>query len=649
MNTNLQSASFRIGGMSCVNCQNRIEQKLKSTAGVAEAGVDFNTGKAALRYDPSVINLDAIRAAVESLGYQVLGEKARTPAAEIAGTLVIILALYVLLRGLGISAITSAFPLAEAGMGGGMLFVIGLITSVHCIAMCGGINLSQTLGGRNTPPAPASSPASPGPVASASPLPGGQAPKPPLALLFPAILYNGGRFISYTAGGIIVGSLGSVITVSGRFQGFVQLAAGGFMVIMGLNMLGIFQGSIGTFLRRFTPRMPKMFTSKTGGQKAANKSPLIIGLLNGLMPCGPLQAMQLYALSTGSPIAGGISMFLFSMGTVPLMFGIGALSSALSGAKGRVFSRRVMKAGAMLVTVMGMTMFTYGFGLSGFNFNVIDRALAGINPFAAKAAVVEEGAFAPVIENGVQIVNSTLSGGRYPAITVRQGVPVKWTITAPPGSVNGCNNRMIIREYGIEHRFAPGENVIEFTPERTGRFPYSCWMGMIRSSITVVAEGESIASVPEPSLEPVPAGVQIPTDTIALAERAGSFQTAQINLRDDGIDPAIIVLQRGIPALWTITNDSLDPGNRRLIFPAYYTHIDMEQGDNTLQLMPTSDFDFSTADNVFYGYVKVVDDLNAVDIEAIKAEVSAFETLIYPEAYFDAAAQGGSCCAGNGA
>ena len=611
-----------------MNCQNRIEQKLKNAPGIAEAEVDFNTGTAALRYDPALITLDAIRAAVESLGYQVLGEKRRTPVLEITGTLVIILALYVLLRGLGISTITSAFPLAEAGMGYGMLFVIGLITSVHCVAMCGGINLSQCI--------PASAPVS---------RDGGR-----LQVLFPAVLYNGGRVISYTIVGIIVGALGSVITISGRFQGFVQLIAGGFMVIMGLNMLGIFQGSIGTILRRLTPRMPKIFAPKTGGQKSANKNPLIIGLLNGFMPCGPLQAMQLYALSTGSPIAGGISMFLFSMGTVPLMFGIGALSSALSGAKGRVFSRRVMKAGAILVTVMGMTMFTYGFGLSGFNFNFVDQALAAINPFAVKTAGTGEGTFAPLIENGVQIVNSTLSGGRYPAITVQEGVPVKWTIKAPAGSINGCNNRMIIREYGIEHRFTQGENVIEFTPERTGRFPYSCWMGMIRSSITVVAEGASIADVPEPSLEPAPAGVQIPTDSIALAERAGSFQTIQINLRDDGIDPAIIVLQRGLPALWTITNDSLDPGNSRLIFPAYYTHIDMEPGDNTIQLMPTSDFDFSTADNVFYGYVKVVDNLNKVDIEAIKAEVSAFETMIYPEAYFDAAAQGGGCCCGgNGA
>jgi len=55
------------------------------------------------------------------------------------------------------------------------------------------------------------------------------------------------------------------------------------------------------------------------------------GLLNGFMPCGPLQAMQLYALGTGSFIAGATSMFMFSLGTVPLMFGLGAISSIAGG------------------------------------------------------------------------------------------------------------------------------------------------------------------------------------------------------------------------------------------------------------------------------------------------------------------------------
>ncbi|MDR1325319.1 MAG: sulfite exporter TauE/SafE family protein [Treponema sp.] len=620
--------TIRISGMTCVSCQNRIERKLKSTIGVEEATVSYNTGTATVTWNASVLTFPEIKSAIESLDYKVLSNKGNTSGLEIIGTLVIILSLYILARALGISTVTSAFPLAEAGMGYGILFVIGLVTSVHCIAMCGGINLSQC-------------------IPAARPVVSPDCSSTRFAILRPAILYNAGRVVSYTIVGAIVGALGSLVSVSGRFQGVVQLVAGVFMVLMGVNMLGLFQGSVGSVLRRFNLRMPSVFAKSISEHKARNKSPLIIGLLNGLMPCGPLQAMQLYALSTGNPIAGGVSMFIFSMGTVPLMFGIGALSSLLSGK----FTRRVMKAGAVLVTVMGMIMFTYGWGLSGFNINVVDRVRAAVNPFASRAAAGGNGAFMPIIENGVQIVQSTLLPGRYPAITVQQGVPVKWTITAPQGSINGCNNRMIIREYSIEHRFTPGENIIEFTPERTGKFSYSCWMGMIRSSISVVEEGQSIAEIGEPSLTLAPAGVVIPTDTIALAEIQSDeaygfpYQAVSVKLRDDGIEPAVVVLQRNMPAMLNINNDSLDPGNSRLSFPAYYTQLDMNQGDNIIQLMPASDFDFSTGDSVFYAYVKVVDDLHDVDIEAIKTEVSNFETQMYPDAYFETSAvQGGGCC-----
>jgi len=65
-------------------------------------------------------------------------------------------------------------------------------------------------------------------------------------------------------------------------------------------------------------------------RQRGNKGPFTVGLLNGLMPCGPLQAMQIYALSTGNPLKGALSMLLFSLGTVPLMFGLGALGSLLS-------------------------------------------------------------------------------------------------------------------------------------------------------------------------------------------------------------------------------------------------------------------------------------------------------------------------------
>jgi sulfite exporter TauE/SafE/copper chaperone CopZ/plastocyanin domain-containing protein len=608
----IKTETIRILGMTCINCQTRIERKLKSTAGIETAAVSFNDGTAAVTYDSSIVTMKEIIEVVEKLGYKTLDGKARVPIKELVGTLVIILSLYALLQGLGIGAMTSAFPLAQAGASYGLLFVIGLVTSVHCLAMCGGINLSQCI------------PQTPSTTKSVK----------PLESLNPSILYNAGRVASYTITGVIVGALGRVVSVSGRFQGAVQLIAGVFMVLMGINMLGLFPG-----LRRFSLRTPTVFSKRIDKRKASGKSPLIVGLLNGLMPCGPLQAMQLYALSTGGPIAGGISMFIFSMGTVPLMFGVGALGRVLGKAP------KVMKIGAALVTVMGLTMFTYGFNLLGLNLDFIGKAVAAKPSFMSPA---KSAAPAPAIENGVQLVSSTLSGGRYPAITVQQGVPVKWTINAPPGSVNSCNNRMIIREYNIEYAFKTGENIIEFIPDRAGKFSYSCWMGMIRSSITVLDEGQiAVAAVDPGEPKPSPAGVTIPTNKVALAKKQKSGPwTVKINLRDDGVDPAVIVVQRNVLTLLAVNNDSTDPGNDKLIFPAYDMQLYMKQGDNAIMLTPTDDFDFSTGDNVFYGYVKVVDDIENIDIEAIKTEAAEFETLVYPNDRFGAATQGAGCCIG---
>ena len=43
----------------------------------------------------------------------------------------------------------------------------------------------------------------------------------------------------------------------------------------------------------------------------------------------------------------------------------------------------------------------------------------------------------------------------------------------------------LLNAYGITHTFSEGENIIEFTPEKTGTVPYTCWMGMIRGNIFV--------------------------------------------------------------------------------------------------------------------------------------------------------------------
>jgi len=444
MEPNLKTEKLRIEGMTCINCQNKIENNLLSTTGVRSAAVNYGAGTAVITYDEGVISLDKIEAVIEKLDYRVLpdGEGRNTGAGRMAGMMIIIVALYVLLEYFGVLNMLAPSGLADVTMGYGMLFVIGLMTSVHCIAMCGGINLSQCIPRGNG------------------------TGESRLSVLEPSLLYNLGRVVSYTVIGFIVGALGSAITFSVNAQGIMKLIAGIFMIIMGINLLGIFP-----YLSRLNPGMPKIFAQKIHKEKEQSRSPLIVGLLNGLMPCGPLQAMQIYALSTGDPFAGALSMFLFSIGTLPLMFGLGAVSSAL----GKKFTAKVMTVGAVLVVVLGLSMFSQGWSMSGFTPSGMTN-----NIYAQTQA--EKKAKNP---NDVQIINSTLSSYGYPNITVRVGVPVKWIIDAPKGSINGCNNRIFIQEYGIEHRFTVGRNVIEFMPAKTGRFQYSCWMGMIRAAITV--------------------------------------------------------------------------------------------------------------------------------------------------------------------
>lgn len=456
----VKTKTLRVDGMTCVNCQKKIERKLRNTEGIKRAEVHYDKNAATVTYDTDVLVLSDIVAAIEKAGYQAaLGGSnllSLAGARRIVGLLIIIAALYFVMQHFGILNLLVPKRLADTNMGYAMIFVIGLITSVHCVAMCGGINLSQCL-------------PTPEPVKNKN---RSAAKERLISALRPAFLYNLGRVFSYTAVGFIIGALGSAISFSTGFQGALKLLAGVFMIVMGINMLGFFP-----WLRKINPRMPKFFTQKLGLRASNSKSPLIVGLLNGLMPCGPLQAMQLYALSTGNPFAGALAMLLFSLGTVPLVFGLGAASSILGGK----FTRKAMTVGAVLVVVLGLSMFSQGWSLAG-----ISSASPVSNIGTASETETETGSGAPEIKDGVQIIKSTLSPGSYPSITVQAGMPVRWVISAESGSINGCNYRAVIPEYNIQYDFEPGENVIEFTPEETGQFRYSCWMGMIRGTINVV-------------------------------------------------------------------------------------------------------------------------------------------------------------------
>lgn len=591
---------FRIVGMTCINCQEKIERHLSATKGIIDFSTSFSTGKAEVIYDSDKITFNEIERIIYELDYKVIRniDGNKFDWVRVTGLLVIIISLYYILEHLGLLTLLAPSQIADQNMGYGMLFVIGLLTSVHCVAMCGGINLSQCI-----------------------PTNAGNGDNNLYSTIRPATLYNLGRVISYTAVGFMVGGLGSVIVFSNTTQGILKLIAGVFMVIMGVNMLNLF-----TWMRRFTPRMPRFLVNKVNVNKSKSKSPLYIGLLNGFMPCGPLQAMQIYALSTGSPISGAISMFLFSLGTVPLMFILGAGSSFL----GRKFSRRIMTAGAVLVVVLGMTMLSQGMSLSGVS--IVNSNTSNSSGQPSEPMAIE-------VVDGVQLINSTLTSRSYPEITVRSGVPVRWIIDAPESSINGCNYKFYIPEYGIEHEFVVGKNVIEFIPEKSGIFSYSCWMGMIKSRINVVESDTQLPTgsvTKEPGIilieerkEPIEAGYVIPTDRVAVGIKKDGYQEVKIELGDDGFDPALIIIERYVETEWVIDNNSALGSEFVMNIPKYNQTLVLKDGENYLYMFPIEDFDFSNGYSTFFGYVKVVDNISEVDIDDVKDEVNDFKTFIW--------------------
>lgn len=463
-------------GMTCPQCEKAIRNALQSLEGMMEVQVSLRNNSATVWYDSLILEEHRIHQAITDAGYDLRTSKdtptdttptetipphsdqqrkflQTAPKLAMTGILVI---LAVLLAGR--IPIFGFLPEINSTMGYGMLFVAGLMTSFHCIGMCGGINLAQCLPGKsNAVPA-----------------------------WKPSLFYNLGRVLSYTLIGGVVGALGSVLTLSGSARGLFAIIAGLLTVLMGISLLGIFPG-----INRFIPRLPPALRQKLLGRNE-NRGPFWVGMLNGLMPCGPLQAMQLYALGTGSALTGAASMLFFSLGTLPAMFALGAVGTLL----GKKFTRGLTRVGAMLVVVMGIVLVQRGLSLGGL---LSPSAFAQENR-TASTTMQTSGQSDPLSNetpgtateasgseaSQLQEVTGEVTRNAYPVITVRKGIPVRLNLHAEPGSLNGCNKTVVFPEFGIEQTLQNGDNLIEFIPETTGTIGYTCWMGMVSGAIEVV-------------------------------------------------------------------------------------------------------------------------------------------------------------------
>jgi uncharacterized protein len=616
-----KKVTYNISGMTCGHCEKRIITAVRKLNGVMFATASFPKKQAEISIDSSKISESEIKKAIENEGYAVRESGGQKQSfAKVIPVFLIILAVYFIMKyAIGLDFF-NLIPQIDSTISLAALFVTGIFTSVHCIAMCGGINLSQSVGKDD-----------------------GEKSK-----IRKPLLYNLGRIVSYTAIGGIVGGLGSVLFISITVKGVIMLVAAVFMILMGLSMLGWLPSWL-------VPRMPKKILIDANKAKKG-KGPFVVGLLNGLLPCGPLQAMQIYALSPGSVLMGAASMFLFSLGTVPLMLGAGFIFSML---KGR-FTRGITRVSAILVILIAVVMFSNAGGLFGWNVNSLFEGTA-----QAKSLTAQSGGSAPQansstnagfavaqVKNGVQTVEATLGISGYPGIIVQKGIPVEYNLKADSQNINGCNATVDIPKFNIQQALKAGDNIMKFTPTDSGTITYTCWMGMQSGQIIVVddlskvtpqnihssvsaAGGASTGGCCAGSSQATKfAGGKIPVDQVEVAQIKNGEQDLAVTVNDQGYSPAVLVVQKGVKTKIVFIGESLSSCNSTVVFPEYNGQLNLAAGQTvTPVLTPTADFTFQCGMGMLHGYVKVVDDINNINLDQIKNEVSQYK-----------AASGGGCC-----
>lgn len=209
--------------------------------------------------------------------------------------------------------------------GGSGVFMVLLLTGLagslgHCLGMCGPLVI----------------------------LAGARYPRQGISAAPLHLLYHTGRILVYTGMGIAAGLLGGVIgrfALTARIPGLLSIVVGLLVVLMGLSYLGWLpfwkrSAHVGGWWQQATQRM-----MKTPGSKGV----FMLGMLNGLLPCGLVYESLLIAASSGSPWVAGLGMFLFGAATIPalVVFGVGAQMLSIP------VRRTLAWAGGLFVVLVG--------------------------------------------------------------------------------------------------------------------------------------------------------------------------------------------------------------------------------------------------------------------------------------------------------
>ena len=444
-----------IKGMHCRSCEMLVEGKLSQIPEVANAQASVARAGVDIYYHGQKPNDNEIAAAIRAAGYEVGINQPKawlnrnwSDYQDLGIAFFVLAVAWLALKNFGI--LNFGANLAAQSFSLPLVLLVGLTAGFStCMALVGGIVLG--IATRHAEAHPEAS---------------------PWQKFRPHLFFNMGRVAGYALGGGLLGLAGSVLQLSGNLVGLLTIGVALVMLLVGLQLIDIFP-----WLTNWKFTLPKSISRLLGANQHIkeynHKQAAVAGALTFFLPCGFTQAMQLYAVSSGTFLAGALIMGVFALGTAPGLLSVGGITSVVKG----IFAKRFFKFAGLVVMMLALFNFTNGLRLLGWNLDFSARA-------AQTNAVVADPNVSVV--DGAQIVKMTEGNYGYSPrqFTIRAGMPVRWLIDAQ--APYSCASSMVVPALNLRFNLKPGQNIVEFTPTQAGQIKFSCSMGMYTGSFNVI-------------------------------------------------------------------------------------------------------------------------------------------------------------------
>lgn len=449
-----------INGMHCDACVKLIQDEFYSVEGIEKVDIDLNKKEANVFYTSENIDIQKLQNLIEHYGYKITDSKDAKKKINFIKNwfppvffTLLILGLFIILQRLRIFKTLSL----GTNIGYGISFLTGLLASISsCLAVVGSIV-----------------------IAFGELYKKDKKNESIIGILKSNMIFHLSRLLTFFLLGGMLGLAGGQFSLSGRFVGIITLIVAIIMLLLGLNILGIFPS-----ISQIGIRLPYFFTNSIPSLKKSSffGAPIILGFLTFFLPCGFTQSMQIFALSSGNFITGGLIMFLFSLGTLPVLFTIG-ITAKFSQQKNLFILQRI---GAFLIIAFALYTLNSGLAIIKFKGDVfksypIINSSNNINNPEIKSSKTNE----PIQSNDVQVVKMHIkySGFEPSVLKIKKGIPVRWEIYGD--EVTGCTNALIFSFLKKRIPIQSKITVVEFITDKEGKLPFSCWMGMVRGVFVV--------------------------------------------------------------------------------------------------------------------------------------------------------------------